>query len=1180
MKTFLDVLRFELRLHLSSPLLWGIALVFLVLHLLTLTRTGINLGDNEQIAINSVWLIFQTEIALGVLGMVPSIAFAVMALTRDHELRTAELFFTTPAPAAAFALGRFCAATLMAVLIGTVGLLGALAGSFMPWLDPERLTPFAWQPWLVVYATLVVPNLVVFCALFFAVAALTRSAALTFCVALTALVLDAVLFGSRAGEAPFWTILADPFGALAVAEVSRYWTVAELNTLLPIALLLPNRLVWLSVALAAVVFTVWRYRLELPKASGRRVLRKSEAMAPAHRMHERVVQLPHFDAGATWRQLIAQLRMDWRGVWQSPLFWVVLVLTMLSAWDDGSGLISRIAGIPVYPVTSLMLGLFRFSLLPFLVTAILYFAAALVYRERDSGVHDIVGALPCPDWIQVTSKTITLCGIVLLLFLLSIGVSLAVQEAADFHDHAPAVFLQGAFIYNGFHFCMLAVLSTLVLILSPGRWSGMVLALLTYIALAALPVLGFEHLLYGFRIPYVVHSDMNGFGHFRLQTWSLLAYWGAFCVLLMLAGHLLYPRGSAATWKERLRDARNRLTRPILATGSVAALAFAGMGAFIFYNTNVLNDYVTSAESLAAQARYERDYGLYRDLPAPSVIDPDVQMDLYASERRLVSRGSAGLRNHHAEALSDFVLSVDKRNRVEALSVDGATLVASDPAQGFYLFRSDAPFAPGDVLPMHWHTVRENRGFVNANPDNEVIANGTYIRNAMAPIPGYCADCELTTDRARFGLPPAPRMPTLGDPAHLGDFVPGLNSRSSFHVVYGTDADQTAVGPGLLNRVWEENGRRYFDYSLEGPVWPLVVILSARYEIARDSWNGVALEVYHDDQHPWNVQAMLETAKKGLAYYSREFAPFPLPYYRMAEYARYRTNVQAGAGLIAYSEANGFVTDLREWAPDMDYATLHELAHQWWGNVYGANMQGRQFLNEGLAQYSTFMAYKVYAEPQYLRRILLDTHNGYLDSRSADPLAEMPVFKTEDQRHISYNKAPLALFALQELIGADKVNGALRAYHARFVDMKPPFPTSLDVLEELRKAAGPEYQQWITDQFEKVMLYDTGVESVSVQAQNSGYAVTVDVSAHQYEADALGNETEVPLDTWFEVAVFAQSDLPLIEQEPLYKAFHKLRSGTQQLALSVAQQPATVVVDPYYLMLDRRRANNTSALAQ
>jgi ABC-2 type transport system permease protein len=1180
MRTFLDVLRFELRLHFSSPIFWGIALVFFTLHLLTLTRTGINLGDNEQIAINSAWLIFQTEIALGALGMVPAIIFAVTALTRDYERQTVELFFTTPAPSVAFALGRFSAATLMAVLIGSAGLLGAVTGSYMPWVDAARLTPFVWQPWLVVYATLVVPNLLVFCALFFAVAALTRSTALTFCLALLALVVEAVLFGSNVGEAPPWMLIADPFGGLAVAEVGRYWTVAELNTQLPIALLLPNRLLWLAVALVTVVLTVWRYRMELPLSSGKPVARKSEAALTKRTLGDFAVHQPHFDTRATWHQLTAQLRMDWRGVCQSPLFWVVLILTVLATWDDGNGLTSRIAGIPAYPVTSLLLGLFRFSLMTFLVIAIVYFTAALVYRERDSGVHGMVSAMPCADWVPVISKTLTVCSIVLLMFTLSIATALAVQEAADFHDHALPVFLQGAFIYNGFHFCMLVVLSTLVLILSPGRWSGMLLALLVFIVLTALPALGFEHLLYGFRIPYVVHSDMNGFGHFRVQTWVLIAYWGACCVLLLVAGHLLYPRGYAENWRERLRDASTRLTAPVKTTASMAALVFASFGGFIFYNTNVLNDYVTSEELLAAQAEYEIDYGRYRGLPAPSIVDPDVQIDLYASARRLESRGTAGLRNNKTQPLGDFVLSVDKRNRVEALTVEGAALLSSNPAQGFYLFRPTASFAPGAVLTMHWHTVRENRGFVNANPDDEIIPNGTYIRSFLSPVPGYCNDCELTVDRQRFGLPAAPRIPALGDPTHLDDLWPGLSRRSSFHVVYSTDADQTAVGPGVLNRSWEANGRRYFDYSLDGPVWPLVVMLSARYEVARDTWNGVALEVYHDDQHAWNVQAMLNTAKKGLDYYSREFAPYTLPYYRMAEYARYRSNVQAGAGLIAYSEANGFVTDLRDWVPDMDYATLHELAHQWWGNVYGANMQGRQFLNEGLAQYSTFMMFKEYAEPKYLRRILLDTHNGYLDSRSRDTLAEQPVFKTEDQGHISYNKAPLALFALQAMIGADKVNGALRAYHARFSEMKPPFPTSLDLLAELRKVAGPEYQQWITDQFEKVMLYDAAVESVSVQPQGSNYQLTIDIVAHQYEADGQGKEIEVPLDSWFEVAIFPQSDLPLPEQEPLYKAFHKLNSGTQQLKLAVAQAPASVAVDPYYLMIDRKRANNIKVVAE
>src|SRR3989337_36413 len=118
MRAFRDVLRFELRLHLASPLFWGVALLFFALHFLTLTRTGINLGDNEQIAINSALLIFQTELVLGVFGMLPAMVCSVTAMTRDAERRTTELFFTTPVPRAAFLLGRFAGGTLTAMAVG------------------------------------------------------------------------------------------------------------------------------------------------------------------------------------------------------------------------------------------------------------------------------------------------------------------------------------------------------------------------------------------------------------------------------------------------------------------------------------------------------------------------------------------------------------------------------------------------------------------------------------------------------------------------------------------------------------------------------------------------------------------------------------------------------------------------------------------------------------------------------------------------------------------------------------------------------------------------------------------------------------------------------------------------------------------------------------------------------
>jgi ABC-type transport system involved in multi-copper enzyme maturation permease subunit len=1177
MRAFTAVLRFELRLHFRSPLFWGVALLFFAMHFVTITQSVVHISDNTQLAYNSAWLIFQSELVLGIFGMLPAIVFAVTEITRDLDRRTTELFFTTPVSRAAFLLGRFSAGTLAAMTIGCIGVLGALVGSFMPWLDPTRIAPFDWRPWVLSLVLLVLPNLIVFCALFFSVAALTRSTALTFGAAFGVVVLNTFVNLGAVPPVPRWRLLTDPFGALPVAEASRYWTVSELNRQLPTTLLVPNRVLWLGLALCTLLFTLWRYRMELAVPRFARLRRRRQVAAAAPPALPAALPALRFDSRATLLQLLSQLRMDSRGVWRSSLFWLVLLMTAFAVWGGANALSSPIVHLRLYPATSLILDSLLPSLFQFVLLLIIYFSAALVYRERDSGVEGISGAAPCPDWIPVISKTLVLCGIVLSLLALTLIVSLSVQELADFHDHALGVFLRGLFA-GGSYFWMFCVLAVLVQVLSPGKWSGMVLVMVVFVAVLILPALGFEHLLYGFRVPFAVYSDMNGFGHFLLPTYTLIAYWAAFCVLLLAAGDLLFPRGHYSSIRERLRDARTRLTVPLLCTCAVAALVFAGLGAFIFYNTNVLNDYVTLDDARAAQARYELDYGRYRDALVPSLVDPDVRLELYPAERRLTSRGTAGLLNSNNAAIGEFVVSVDRRNHVDELIVDDATLVTSDPGQGFYLFRPAVPLAAGATLTIRWAFSRENRGFPNGAPDNEIVGNGTYVRSGHMPLPGYCLGCELRTARQRYGLPPTERLPALDDSAHVDDVFPGIDTRSGFRVVIGTDADQTAVSAGLLRRTWKEKDRRYFEYGLVGPAWPAIALLSARYTIARDTWNGVELEVYHDAKHAWNVRAMLETAKKGLDYYSREFGSYHLPYYRMAEYARYRSNVQAGLGLIAYSEGSGFMTDLRG-RTDLDYATLHELAHQWWGaNVYGARMQGRQLLNEGLAQYSTFMAYKKFAEPVWVRRFVADMHNSYLAARGSEAVAEQPIVKTEDQAYISYGKAPIALFALQELIGADKVNSALRAYYARFDRKGPPFPTSRDLVKELRAAAGEEYQDLITDLFERIVLYDASVTAAETRPVNGGYEVVLDVAGKQFEAGGDGTEKEVPLDTWFQIAVFPESDRDVVELEPLYLQHHRLRSGAQRITVRVANKPGTVAVDPFRLMIDRRRDNNVLRL--
>jgi hypothetical protein len=110
-----------------------------------------------------------------------------------------------------------------------------------------------------------------------------------------------------------------------------------------------------------------------------------------------------------------------------------------------------------------------------------------------------------------------------------------------------------------------------------------------------------------------------------------------------------------------------------------------------------------------------------------------------------------------------------------------------------------------------------------------------------------------------------------------------------------------------------QEGRRYFHYKAEEPILPNLSFCSARYEVARDRWNDVALEIYYDPKHPFNIAAMMATAKRALEFFSTEFAPYQYSYFRILEYPRYRTAAKFHSGTVPYSEATGFVNDLREW---------------------------------------------------------------------------------------------------------------------------------------------------------------------------------------------------------------------------------------------------------------------------
>src|SRR5690606_14466667 len=240
------------------------------------------------------------------------------------------------------------------------------------------------------------------------------------------------------------------------------------------------------------------------------------------------------------------------------------------------------------------------------------------------------------------------------------------------------------------------------------------------------------------------------------------------------------------------------------------------------------------------------------------------------------------------------------------------------------------PLPPGASMDFAFELSVRPEGFPVDGGGTRVVYNGSFFNNhAVLPQFGYDEGRQLQdrNKRRKHGLPELPRMNPIDDPAgRNANVLDAAADWVEFETVVSTSSGQIALAPGYLQRTWEENGRRYYHYRSEARVLPFFSWLSADWKVVRDRWNDVAIQVYHHPAHAWNVPRMIDSTKKSLDYYTRNFSPYQFRQFRILEFPGYQSFAQAFAGTIPYSEAIGFVADLRD-REDIDYVfyvTAHE----------------------------------------------------------------------------------------------------------------------------------------------------------------------------------------------------------------------------------------------------------------
>ncbi|MCR9278623.1 MAG: ABC transporter permease subunit [Pseudomonadaceae bacterium] len=1190
----LDILRFELRYQWRSPLFLIVALAFGLLAFLGMASEDVTVGGGtDNLNLNASFAIIQTQYIFSIILMFAAAAFAAQPIIRDFDSRTAEMVFVTGISPLSYLVGRFLGGWFFTFMVGVSVVLFTMLATTMPWLDPERIGTFSFAPYSFSLWAIYLPTSFVLCALFFSVSALTRSMLAAYLAAMVLLVAYVVLAVNTDAETIEFTAGLDPFGVIPFGEVTRYWTVFERNEAIPelTGSLLVSRALWVAIGFALLVVTALTYRFRLPGKGkdkrGNEEPTAAVAVTSATTGFESV-SLANVKTSSL-SQFGSQLRMELRGVFRSYPFYVILafgIFNVLGSLAAGGG---QIYGTDLLPVTGVMMRAIAGSFLFILFIILAFYSGDLVHRERDVRVSELLDSSPFASGIVITAKWLALVLVVISLLAIATATAVLIQIVSGYSAIEPMVYLVGVFGNLGWDMYVLAAVAVFLQVLSPNKFIGMLLFIVLFLALQVLSGFGFEHPLYSLGTPNARHTDMNQFGHFLEPLVTIGAYWGLFAILLLIGAHLFMQRGIKASWSERLKIARERFT-PVV--GGMAALtlgAFIALGGWIYYNTNVLNEYVTSDQREERQADYEKAYKKYEDMLQPQVVSVDAVVELYPGERRIESRANAVMENSWAEPISEVIVSVVPELTVNSMNIEGGQLIEGVERDGFYRYELSPPMAPGEFRDMSWDLSWTNPGFVASGSSTRIVHNGTFVNNTeIMPIAGYDAGRELQDNNTRrqYDLGPLKRALKFDDPKGLRATNFGVNRRTDFRVILSTVAGQTAISPGYLKRDWQEDGRHYFEYEMDAPILPFFSFQSARYEVARDSWNDVAIEVYYHPSHDTNVDRMIDGTKRSLDYFTKAFSPYQYRQFRIQEFPRYESFAQSFPNTIPFSEAIGFTADLSD-EDDIDYVfyvTAHELAHQWWAHqVIGANVQGGTMIVETLAQYSALMVMQERYGPQKMRRFLRYELDNYLSARGGELIEEMPLALVENQPYVHYRKGSVAMFALADAIGEDNVNQAL----ATFIDKHAfkdggIYPTALDLVAEFREVAGPEHDRLITDLFEKITLFDLKVTEASFEARKDGkFDVEMTVAVAQVESDGEGQETPMEADITLDIAVFGEldsdygtDDLPL----PLVLEKHRLTSGEHTFNFVVEEEPDRVAIDPYVKMIDRRSDDNLKTL--
>lgn len=281
---------------------------------------------------------------------------------------------------------------------------------------------------------------------------------------------------------------------------------------------------------------------------------------------------------------------------------------------------------------------------------------------------------------------------------------------------------------------------------------------------------------------------------------------------------------------------------------------------------------------------------------------------------------------------------------------------------------------------------------------------------------------------------------------NIGD--PFVSDCANFDVTLKINEKFLVASSGNLTEANAENGTVTYKYTAEA-VRDFAIVASDKFtKISQTVGDTTINYFYYNDA---DAEKSLQTAVGSYEYYSKNVGKFPYKQISVCETdfcyggMEYPSLVMITSGSQAYQEA-----------------IAHEMAHQWFYGVVGNDQIANAWMDEGLAEYLTYLYMDSCGTTKLSRYILqnLQTYTTYVDVlnnyyKNADTtFRSLAEYKNDNEYVVmTYLKGSLLFNTVHETIGETKFFKALSSYYdeAMFTVASPD-----QLIDSFKKVGGVE----------------------------------------------------------------------------------------------------------------------------